>query len=495
MNIPEELPPEAIGETQNTDPTVHARNAAVMAAGTALSRVTGFMRYAALAYVLGLTLQYGQTNLPSTYNLANSIPNMVYDLVVGGILASLFIPVFVEYLSTRSKDEAYYVASSATNITLVLLALVTVVGIFASPLIIRLMTIFGSYSTSDVSTEMVRSQASFFLCFFMPQIIFYGLSAIFSGLLNSHRHFTAPAFAPVLNNLVVICTVVVFALLPGARDNPLHLVVLAVGTTLGVAAQALVQIPTMYRLGIRWSPVFDLRHPAIRKIGRLAVPLIGYILLWQVGTWFMFALAIQEDGGVPSYQYAQLFFMLPYGIFAVSIITAIFPAMSERAALKDWEGFRGNLAMGVRATLVAVVPCAVLYLMLNREVITLLLEHGFFKSGDTDLLSSVLLFFTLGLVPYSLDMLLTKAFYSMQDTRTPLIINCFVVTINMFANYFLFKAMGVKGLACGFSIAYFFSMLIDGSVLRHRLQRIGGRAILETLLKVAVASGVMALVV
>ncbi len=176
----------------------------------------------------------------------------------------------------------------------------------------------------------------------------------------------------------------------------------------------------------------------------------------------MFALAIQEDGGVPSYQYAQLFFMLPYGIFAVSIITAIFPTMSERAALKDWEGFRNNLAMGMRATLVAIVPCAVLYLMLNREVITLLLEHGFFKSGDTDLLASVLLFFALGLVPYSLDMLLVKSFYSMQDTRTPLFINCFVVAVNMLANYLLFEAMGVKGLALGFTIAYCFSILILG---------------------------------
>ncbi len=489
-----EGPPPASGVTQEADPMTHARNAAVMAAGTALSRLSGFLRYAALAYVLGLTLRYGQTNLPSTYNLANSIPNMIYDLVVGGVMASLFIPVFVEYLSTRSREEAYHVASSATNIALVLLTLVTVVGIFASPLVIRLMTVFGSYSASGVSTEAVRSQASFFLCFFMPQIIFYGLSAIFSGLLNSHRHFTVPAFAPVLNNLTVIATVVVFALLPGARDNALHLVVLAVGTTLGVAAQALVQIPTMHRLGIRWSPAFDLRHPAIRRIGRLALPLIGYVFLWQVGTWFMFALAIQEDGGVPSYQYAQLFFMLPYGIFAVSIITAIFPSMSERAARKKWEGFRGDLAMGVRATLVAVIPCAVLYLMLNRQVITLLLEHGFFRSGDTDLLAGVLFCFALGLVPYSLDMLLTKTFYSMQDTRTPLIINCFVVAVNMLANYLLFRAVGVKGLALGFSVAYLFSMLLDGLVLRRRLRRIGGRAILATLAKTAVAAGAMALV-
>ncbi len=473
----------------------HARNAAVMAAGTALSRITGFLRYAALAYVLGLTLQYGRTNLPSTYNLANSIPNMIFDLVIGGILASLFIPVFVEYLSTRSREEAYHVASSATNISLLILLAVTVAGVLASPLIIRLMTAFGSYGAGDAGSRALREQAAFFLRFFVPQIIFYGMAAIFGGLLNSHRHFTVPAFAPILNNLVVIATVALFAALPGARDDRLHLVVLGTGTTLGVAAQALVHIPALRRYGVRWKPVLDFRHPAIRKIGRLSVPLLGYIFLWQVGTWFMFALAIQEDGGVPSYQYAQLFFQLPYGIFAVSVITALFPGMSERSARRDWEGYRNDLGMGIRATLVAMLPCAVIYLLLNRQVITFLLEHGFFKAGDTVLLSGVLFFFSLGLVPYSVDMLLTKGFYAMQDTRTPMIVNCFVVAVNMLSNYYFFHLMGVKGLALGFTVAYCFSMLLDGTVLRHRLKRLGGRAIASTAAKAGAAAGCMAVVV
>lgn len=477
------------------EPAAFTRDAAIMAVGTAVSRITGFLRYAALAYVLGLTLKYGRTNLPSTYNLANSMPNMVFDLVMGGIIASLFIPVFVEYLSTRSREEAWYVASAVTNIALVVLAVVTVVGIIASPLIIRLMTAFGSYSSGDVTTQMVRDQASFFLRFFMPQIIFYGLSAIFGGLLNAHRHFTAPAFAPIANNLVVIGTVVVFNFLPGPRDNQLHLVVLGIGTTLGVVAQALVQLPTLLRIGVRYTPAFDLRHPAVRKIGRLAVPLLGYILLWQVNTWFVFALAIRQDGGVPSYQYAQLFFQLPYGIFAVSIITAIFPAMSEHAALKRMSRFKETLNAGIRSTLLVILPCAVVYLTLNRAIIRLLLQHGFFKAGDTELLSGVLFFFALGLVPYSVDMLLTKTFYSMQDTRTPMIINCFVVAVNIACNLIFFRWLGVKGLALGFSTAYLFSMFLDGTVLRRRLGRLGGRKAALTAAKAGAAAGGMAAVI
>ncbi|MDY6794734.1 MAG: murein biosynthesis integral membrane protein MurJ [Actinomycetota bacterium] len=474
-----------------------AKHASVMAVGTAISRITGFLRYAALAYVLGLTLRFGQTNLPSTYNLANSMPNMIFDLVMGGIIASLFIPVFVEYLSTRSKEEAWYVASSVTNISMLILGLVTVVGIFASPLLIRLMTVFGSYSAGNVTTQVVRDQATFFLRFFVPQIIFYGLSAIFTGVLNSHRHFAVPAFAPITNNLFVIATVVVFYFLPGPRDNYLHLVVLGVGTTLGVAVQALIQIPMLRRIGVRYQPVLDFKHPAIRKIGRLAVPLLAYVLLWQVGTWFVLALAIQVDGGVPSYQYAQLFFQLPYGVFAVSIITAIFPAMSEHAALHKWSRFKETMNMGIRSTTLIIVPCCVIYLMLNQPIIRFLFQHGFFKSGDTEILSGVLFFFALGLIPYSIDMLLTKTFYSIQDTRTPMIINCFVVAINIGANliYFYWLDMGIKGLALGYATAYVFSMLIDGTMLRLRLGRLGGRRALGTTTKTLVAAVGMAVVI
>ncbi len=477
------------------DATTHARHASIMALGTALSRLTGFLRYAGLAYVLGLTLKYGRTNLPSTYNLANSMPNMIFDLVIGGIIASLFIPVFVEYLTTKSRDEAYHVANLVTTISVILLTLVTAVGIILSPLIIRLMTLFGSYSAADTSTAIVRQQATFLLRFFIPQVIFYGLSAIFTGLLNSHGHFTVPAFAPIFNNLVVILTVIIYSLLPVPRDNYLHIVVLACGTTLGVVAQALVQIPALRKLGLRLRFTFDMRHPALQKIGRLSLPLFGYILLWQVSTWFVFALAIQEDGGVPSYQYAQMFLQLPYGVLAVSIITALFPTLSEQAAASSRERFRNTLSAGISSTLVVIMPCAVIYLMLNRQIITLLLQHGFFKAGDTVLLSQVLFFFALGLVPYSVDMLLTKAFYSMQDTKTPMIINCFVVGVNITANYFLFKALGVKGLALGFTVSYLFAMSVDGSVLRARIKRIGGLVILNTFIRAALASAAMALVI
>ncbi|MHB8780468.1 MAG: murein biosynthesis integral membrane protein MurJ [Candidatus Geothermincolia bacterium] len=482
-------------QAQAVDVRAFARNASVMAAGTITSRITGFLRYAALAYALGLTLQFGGTNLPSTYNLANSLPNMIFDLVLGGILASLFIPVFVEHLTSHGEREAWYVASSVTNLSLLILGGVAVAGIFASPIIIRLMTAFGSYQGDGATTAAVRDQAAFLLRFFLPQIIFYGLSAVFTGLLNSHKHFKVPAFAPALNNVVVVITVIIFRSLPGGAQSRSHLAVLGIGTTLGVVLQALVQIPPLLRLGVRYSPVLGLRHPAVRKIGRLAVPLLGYITLWQISTWFVFVLAIQRDGGVPSYQYAQMFFQLPYGVIAVSVITALFPTLSQQAAARTMGEYKKTLSLGLRATFLVIAPACIAYLLLNQGIIRLLLEHGLFKSGDTVVLAQVLFFFALGLIPYSLDMLLTKGFYAMQDTKTPMIINCFVVAVNMGANYIFFRLLGIRGLALGFSTAYLFSMCVDWVVLRRRIGPMGGRRIFTSFGKLTVAAGMMALVV
>jgi len=263
----------------------------------------------------------------------------------------------------------------------------------------------------------------------------------------------------------------------------------------GVAAQAFVQIPALLRIGVRYRPVLDFKHPAIRKIGRLAIPLLGYVLLWQIGTWFVFALAIQVDGGVPSYQYAQMFFQLPYGIFAVSIITAIFPAMSEHSALRKMSRFKDTVNLGVRSTILIIVPCAVIYLTMSQPIIRFLLEHGFFKAGDTELLAGVLFYFALGLIPFSIDMLLVKTFYSMQDTRTPMIISCFVVAINIGANLLFFNLMGVEGLALGFATAYSFSVIVHATVLRVRLGRLGGRRVFATTAKTLAAAAAMALVI
>ncbi|TLM99934.1 murein biosynthesis integral membrane protein MurJ, partial [bacterium] len=279
-----------------------------MTLGTGVSRITGFVRTAVLASVLGLTAK----TMADAFNLSNITPNIVYDLILGGVLSSLFIPVFVEYLQTKDEEEAWYVANSIFNITLVVLTVVAVALCIAAPYVIKAQT-FLAHGRSQM-----EAQATFLLRFFIFEVIFYGFCAIYAGILNSYKHFTIPAFAPIANNVVVIVTVIIYNFYPNEY-------VLAVGGTLGVVAMAMIQLPWVRRTGFRYRLVFDLKHPAVRKLGRLAVPVLAYVLINQIGLWVVNILAAQVQGGISAYQYGYIFFQLPYGIVAVSIITALFP--------------------------------------------------------------------------------------------------------------------------------------------------------------------------
>ena len=223
------------------------RATGVMSVGTALSRVTGFLRLAAMAWALGIT----ETRLADSYAIANITPNILYELALGGILTSVVVPVVVEWLETHGRDEAWDAVRRLLTLAAVGLTALAVVAIVAAPWIVDLYT-----TRVGADREAVRALATFFLRWFMPQIVFYGVGAVATGLLNAHRRFAAPMFAPILNNLVVIATFVVFALMPGPAAGSGLLatraqeLVLAIGTTLGVVAMTLALLPSIRDLEI-----------------------------------------------------------------------------------------------------------------------------------------------------------------------------------------------------------------------------------------------------
>lgn len=450
-----------------------------MTLGTAISRVTGFGRMASLALVLGMTAE----GLADSFNLANITPNIVYDLLIGGVLASLFIPVFVEYLSNKSEEEAWYVANSVFNITLALLSVVAVALCIAAPYVIKAQTFLASGRTQ------METDATFLLRFFIFEIIFYGFCAIYTGILNSYKHFTVPAFSPIANNIVVITTVALYYQFR-------NIYILAIGATLGVVCMAMIQYPWVRRTGFRYKPVFDVKHPAVRKLGRLAIPVIGYVVINQVGLWVVNILAAQVQGGISAYQYAYIFFQLPYGIVAVSIITVLFPTLSEHSAKADTGEIIQSASLGIRTTAFIVVPASIGYAILARPIVRLLLQHLNFNSRDTEMLASVLFYFVLGLFFFSIFMLVLKVFYSMQDTKTPMIIAALIIGLNIgvdFLYFYLFSSdiMKVSGLALGNTTAYVIGSICVTLVLRKRLGELDGKRILISLARIAVASGVM----
>jgi putative peptidoglycan lipid II flippase len=465
-----------------------ARSTAVMAVGTTLSRATGFLRLAAMAYALGIVAVRADA-----YNVANNTPNIVYELVLGGVLTAVFVPVFVEWLAGRGRDAAWEVARSVLSITVVVLTAIMIVTIIAAPWIVRLYTV--NVRPSHLVAE--RELATFFLRWFMPQIVFYGIGAVVSGLLNAHRKFAAPMFAPILNNLVVIATMIVFVAMPGPTHHTVDGVttaqryLLAIGTTLGVVAMTVALWPSLRGVGFRFHWRFDWNSEPVRRIAKLAGWVFVYVLVNQLGLLQIIVLSAGHTG-FTAYLSAFTFFQLPYAIFGVSIMTALLPTLSAHWAAGESGQFRDLLARGIRSTAFVVVPAALGYIVLAQPIVRFLLERGATKAAGADLVGDVLVYFSLGLFSFSLFQLLLRAFYAMQDTRTPALINIAAVTLNVIVNFIYFPFLGVKGLALGNSTAYTFATIVSIVIIRRRLGRLQGRWVLRGLVQVAVASAITA---
>ena len=482
----DELTPREDGDT----PEGLVRSSAAMAVGTALSRVTGFLRVGAMAFALGVA----ETRLADSYNVANNIPNIVYELVLGGILTSVFVPVFVRQLQRRTREEAWRSANAVMTVTFVVLVGITVAGILAAPWIVRLYTI----RVEGPERAQVQALASFFLRFFMPQIALYGIGAVATGLLNAHRRFSVPMFAPILNNVVVIATFLTFAFMPGSEGvagvTNAQKLVLAVGTTLGVAAMTLALWPSLRRIGFRWRWRLEWRNEAVRELIGLSGWAVLYVITNQIGLLVVIVLAGGVQGGYTAYQAAFIFFQLPYAIFSVSIMTALLPSLSADWDRGDRDDFRSDLARGVRASAFVVIPAAAGYVVLARPIVRLLLEHGVAGPRSTALVSSVLTFFSLGLFSFSAFLLFLRAFYAMKDTRTPALINVGAVAVNTVANVALFPSLGVRGLALGHAIAYTVAAVIAAVLLGKRLGGLEGKSILRGMTRIVAAAALTALV-
>lgn len=455
------------------------RHSAVMSVGTSLSRITGFLRLSAMAWAIGIT----ETRIADAYNVANTTPNIIYELALGGILSSVFVPVFVEWLERHGEEDAFDVARRVLSIATVLLSSIAVLGIVFAPWILRLYTVGIADPNRRAATE---EMGTFFLRFFMPQILFYGIGAVATGLLNARRRFAAPMFAPILNNLTVLVTFVVYGLLAGPdRGDPsdpittAQQLVLALGTTLGVVLMTAALWPSLRRMGFRWRWRGNWRHEAVLRIGRLAKWTVIYVLANQVGYLIILMIALHQQGGYTAYGAAFILFQLPYAIFAVSIFTALLPALSSRWSAEDLPGFRAMLSQGLRMTGFIVIPAALGYMVLAGPIVRLILELGVAGARSAELVSQMLALFSIGLFSFAGFQLLLRAFYSMQDTRTPALVNIGSLAVNVAANLvFVFALdMGVKGLALGHATAYTVAALALAILLRKRLHGLDGRAL------------------
>jgi putative peptidoglycan lipid II flippase len=460
-----------------------------MAVGTTLSRLTGVAR------IIAQTTALGGAGFADGYNLANTTPNIITDIVIGGVLSATFVPVFVDYLSTRRGEEAWRAISAVVTVTVTVLIAATVVFFVLAPEIISLYTV--ANHNPDVVQQ--RREAVFLLRWFVPQLTCYGLIALFTALLNTRGKFAAPMFVPIANNLVVIGVLVWFrALVPNPNLSTLDthhqaLVLLGIGTTAGVVLQAALLVPSLVRsdLHIRflWAPA----HAAMRTITRLAGWTFGWVVANQVALFVILALAdASAPGTVSAYNYAYTFFLLPYGVVGVSVMSAVTPSLSSRWALRDIDAFRHRMAFGLRGILAVIIPSAVGMLILARPLIDLVLAHGSYSLVDARSTSTALAMFALGLPGFCTFLYMIRVFQSMQDTRTAFKLYLVENAINVVLGVALVGPLGVRGLALSLSIAYSVGALLALGVVRLRLGGLGGTDVTTPLKRVLAASGAMA---
>jgi len=424
-------------------PPSSARNAAVMAAGTSLSRVSGFARVLAVAWVLG------QGRLADAYNQANQVPNTVYDLLLGGVLSATLLPVLMQSLTWRpGKRDEETVPSVVTFLTVVL---VIATGIFwlAAPAIIH----FFLLRATGPGVEQERALATTWLRFFAPQLLFIGLITITTALLNARRRFGSVAFSPVLANLVTIGALVVAnqlvtdSSLSAYQADRTAVTVIGLGTTAGYLAQLLAQLPALFRADIPLRPRWYPRHPALVTIARLSAWTIGAVVANQISFILVSVLANTNSGNLSSFTYAYTFMQLPYAIIAVSIAYAVAPDMAELWSTGNREGFARTVSSALRVTLALLVPAGVGYALLAHPAALLALAHGHLSVASAQLTGSVLGIFALGLPGFSAYLLLMRAFQSKQDTRSMFWLYAGENGLTIVAALALYPVAGVRGLA------------------------------------------------
>ncbi|WP_433435979.1 murein biosynthesis integral membrane protein MurJ [Nonomuraea sp. CA-141351] len=452
------------------------RASAIMAAGTMVSRVTGFVRTMVLAYAIGTAA------LGDSYNAAYAIPYSILDLLLLGVLSSVVVPMIVR-AQQHDADGGRAYEQRLLTISAVALIVVAVVAVFAAPLLIDLYT---DWAPDSPKYETAVTLARFIL----PQLAFFGVGAVAGAILNTRDRYGAPMWAPVVNNLVVICVFLVYAMTGGGNDvanaDTGDLALLGLGTTAGIVAQAVILIIALKRVGFAFVPRFDVRNARLGEMGRAGVWTIGYVIVTQLGFMLTTNLASAAGDAVPGhgispYTLAFQLFQLPYGVIGVSVITAMLPRMSRAVGEGRFDDVRSEFGSSVRLICSLMVPVSLLLMVLGPAITVPIYGHGANSVADAVYIGNVLQVYGLALVPFSLFQLLLRVFYSFGDTRTPVFIGAGTTAVNavlmVLFNVLLPARYVVMGLALAYAIAYALGALGAWWLASRRVRGLGGWSI------------------
>jgi putative peptidoglycan lipid II flippase len=433
-----------------------------MALGTLASRATGFLRTLIIGVAIGGLVG-------DAYNAANTIPNIIYELLLGGVLTSVVVPLLVA-AAQRDTDDGEAYAQRLLTVVVIGLGAITLLAVALAPTIIRLYLV----------NPTVAPMATLFALFFLPQIFFYGVGALVGAILNVRGSFAPPMWTPVLNNVVLILTGILFiaitqtdAVKRGALSSSQE-ILLAAGTTLGIVVQTVALLPALRATGFRLRPRFDLRSAGLSVAARLAGWVFVYVLANQAAFLVITRLATApKNGSFTVYVYAFTLVLLPHSVVAVSVITALLPQMSRNAGQGRLDAVGADLARGLKLAAVVLVPSALAGIVLGPLIGEILFGHRAFSQADGRLIGATLAAYAVSLVPFSAFQLQLRAFYAMQDTRTPALVNLVLAAINIAADLVMILVLPATeravALAIGYSISYFVGYAWFTVLLRRRL--------------------------
>ncbi|MBI2552823.1 murein biosynthesis integral membrane protein MurJ [Candidatus Uhrbacteria bacterium] len=467
--------------------------AAVILAGASFaSKILGLIRNRVLAGT------FGAGDTLDAYFAAFRIPDAIFQFVVLGALSAGFIPVFVELMGrsrralahaepmrnlngTHTELDHWRVAASVLNALLLILTVFAVLFIIFAPQLQRLIAPGFTGEKLAVTIQLARIMA------LGP--IFLGISAVFSGVLQSYRRFVVYAFAPIFYNVGIIIGAVWFTKFWGVRG-------LAAGVVLGTILHLAIQAPAARQVGFRWRGVLDLKSEAVRKIGWLSLPRVFGLAVTQLNLFAITIIASKLPAGSLSvFNLASDIQSVPIGLFAVSLATAAFPAFSEFAARGNHDKFRSSFSSTARLILFLTVPFAVLLLLLRAQVTRVILGWGEFDWNDTIETADALAFFSLSLFAQALLPLLARAFYALKDTLSPLLAGSVGVVLNIVLALIFRESFGVAGLALAFSLAMVANLIALWLLLRARMGSLDEFSIITSTFKISAASLALAIVV
>ena len=471
------------GQNKKEKPKKKQHSSVLYAAGMltimmTISRILGFVRDISVSSMFGISWQ------ADAYTAAFTLPDLIYFALVGGGLSSAFIPVFSSYLATDQDEDAHVMASTILNIVAIASMVLIAIGMVFTPQLIDIMVEFKHENAAEATAlTIVLTRLMFAQCFFMC------LAGISQGILQCYKEFTVPALGAVVYNIAIIVIGILLAQHIGIAG-------FTIGVVVGAALNLLLQIRSMRQYGFSYKLTLNLRHPGVKKFFLLFLPVVLGLSMNELNLLVSQRLASGLGGGVVyALKQAQRIMMLPVGIFAAAIGLSVFPTMTSHVARGEMKEYKQNLTMGLRTVIFITLPASVGLIALSHPVVRAMYQQGAVTTVQIELVSVILVYYCIGVVGYGAQQILNRGFYAVQDTKSPVLINVFVLLFNIVISIILVGPFTYRGLAMAYSLSGLLSMLVLGVALRFKIGQYGGKALVKSALQSIIASAVMGLAV